>query len=60
MKNYVAITGVLFGLITLAHIWRVVQEGSRLATDPFYIAITLASAGLCIWSVRLLRLRPRS
>ena len=60
MRTYVAITGVLFGLITLAHIWRVVEESSQLAMDPFFIATTLASAGLCIWAVRLLRLRARS
>jgi len=49
------VTGVVFGLITLAHIWRVVEEGSGLAMQPWFILLTIAAAGLCVWSVSLLR-----
>jgi len=59
MRAYVMITGVIFGLITLAHIWRAVEEGPRLATEPWFILLTILAAGLCVWAVRLL-LRPRS
>ena len=31
MRAYVMTTGVLFGLITLAHVWRVIEEGRGLA-----------------------------
>lgn len=55
MKAYVATTGAVFGLLTLAHIWRVIEEGHALATDPWYVLITIASAALCIWAVRLFR-----
>lgn len=55
MKAYVATTGAVFGLLTLAHIWRVIEEGRPLATDPWYVLITIASAALCIWAVRLFR-----
>ena len=55
MKAYVITTGTIFGLITLAHIWRVIEEGSRLAREPWYILLTLAAAGLCLWAVRLVR-----
>jgi uncharacterized membrane protein len=58
MRAYVMTTGVLFGLITVAHLWRVYDEGPRLATDPWYVLITLATAGLCLWAWRLLRLSP--
>ena len=34
MKAYVMTTGAVFGLITLAHVLRVVAEGPRLATIP--------------------------
>jgi hypothetical protein len=27
-------TGAIFGLITLAHIWRAFEEGTRLASEP--------------------------
>jgi len=59
MKAYVITTGVVFGLITLAHIWRVIEEGSRLARDPWYVLLTVATAALCLWAVRLLVRSPR-
>ena len=31
MKTYVATTGVVFGLLTAAHVWRVAEEGRHLA-----------------------------
>ena len=34
MKTYVMTTGAVFGLITLAHILRIIAEGPRLAKDP--------------------------
>jgi len=60
MRTYVAITGVIFGLITVAHIWRLVAEGSRLATQPFFVVLTVASTALALWAVQLLRSRPTS
>ena len=50
MRADVMTTGVLFGLITMAHVWRVFEESSRLATDPWYVLITLAVAALCLWA----------
>ncbi|MBA2707900.1 MAG: hypothetical protein H0U59_08870 [Gemmatimonadaceae bacterium] len=55
MKAYVATTGVVFGLLTLAHLWRVVAEDRNLATDPWYVLITVAAAGLSLWAWRVLR-----
>jgi hypothetical protein len=60
MRTYVAITGVIFGLITVAHIWRIVAEGSRLAMEPFFILMTVASTAFALWAVRLLRSRTAS
>jgi hypothetical protein len=53
-------TGVVFGLLTLAHIWRVFEEGMHLAETPWYILITLATAILCFWAFRLLWRARRS
>jgi hypothetical protein len=59
MKAYVVTSGSIFGLLVLVHIWRVVEEGPHLATDPSYILITAAAAALCLWAWRVFRLLPR-
>lgn len=59
MKTYVMTTGAVFGLLTLAHIWRAFEE-RHLATEPWYILITVATAVLCLWACRLLLRSPRS
>lgn len=60
MRAYVLTTGALFGLIFVAHIWRVIVEGAALAKDPIYIVLTITAAALCLWALRLLRLMQRS
>jgi hypothetical protein len=35
MKAYVITSGAIFGLVTLAHVWRVFEEGTRLASEPW-------------------------
>ena len=55
MKAYLITTGAIFGLITLAHIWRVIAESPHLAKDPWFILLTIIAAALCLWAVRLLR-----
>ena len=59
MRAYLTTTCVLFGLLVGAHIWRVIEEGTRLATEPFFLLTTVASAALCLWSCSLLR-HPKS
>jgi hypothetical protein len=54
MRAYVMTTGAVFGLITLAHIWRVFEEGPRLAREPWYVFLTVAAGALCFWALRLL------
>jgi hypothetical protein len=58
MKAYVAATGTLFGLLTLVHLWRMVEE-RRLATEPWYLLVTAAAAMLCLWAWRLVRRSSR-
>jgi hypothetical protein len=55
MKTYVIITGVLFGLLTIAHIVRILVENPGLITDPFYVLITILTAVLCVWAFYLVR-----
>ncbi len=54
MKAYVTTTGVVFGLIAAAHVWRVVVEGPRLATEPWFALLTLAAVALSAWAWRVL------
>jgi hypothetical protein len=55
VKVYVMVTGILFGVLTIAHVLRMIEEGRDLATNPWYLLITAAAAALCVWAWRLLR-----
>ena len=55
MKAYVMTTGAVFGLITLAHVLRIIAEGRHLMTDPWFVLLTIAAGTLCLWALRLLR-----
>ncbi|MEO8189563.1 MAG: hypothetical protein ABI682_04420 [Acidobacteriota bacterium] len=56
MKAYVVTTGALFALLMVAHLARMFQE-RNLATDPWYVSLTVAAALMCVWAWRVLR-RP--
>lgn len=58
MKCYVAVTGVVFGLIVILHIWRATVE-RHMATDPWFILLTALAAALCFWAMRLLWRWPK-
>jgi hypothetical protein len=60
MKTYVMTTGILFGLLTFAHLWRIIAERPLLATDPWFVLITVATAALSLWAWRLLLLARQS
>jgi hypothetical protein len=54
MRSYVIATGVVFGLLTLAHVWRIIAE-PHLARDPWFILVTAAAAALCLGAWRVVR-----
>jgi len=60
MKVYLATTGTVFGLIAVAHIWRVIEEGPRLAKEPAFVALTVIAAALSVWAWVQLARSPRS
>lgn len=60
MKAYLTITGVVFSLLTLAHVWRVIEEGTQLLRNPWWVLITVAAAALSVWAWRLLWRSSRS
>jgi hypothetical protein len=59
LRAYVITAGVVFGLLTLAHVWRIVEE-PHLGREPWFILITLASAALSIGAWRVAWRTPRS
>jgi len=59
MKAYLIISGTLFGVLVLVHVWRVIVEGPHLARDPAFVLVTVAAAALSIWAWRTLRRLPR-
>jgi hypothetical protein len=61
MKAYLTVTGSVFALLAVAHVWRIAGEWPRLLNDRGEIleaAIGVAAGALSIWAWRLLR-RPR-
>jgi uncharacterized membrane protein len=58
MKAYTITTGAIFGLITIAHILRLVSE-PHTATEPVFILLTVLSAALCVWAWMVLRRLPQ-
>ena len=47
-------TGVVFGLLALAHVWRVRAEGTGVL-NPFFVAITVIAAAFSVWAFLLVR-----
>ena len=53
MKAYLLTTSAIFGLITGAHVLRLYYE-PRVVSDIAFMLLTLLTAGLCMWGIRLL------
>jgi len=54
MKAYLATTGLVFLAVTIAHIMRMVGERGGPGGDPWFILLTLVTAGLTVWAGLLL------
>jgi len=50
MKAYLITTGSVFAIITVLHIWEMIDRGHVMIEDPF---VVLAAAGLSMWGWRL-------
>lgn len=55
MKSYTLTTAIVFGLLTIAHLWRIIWEDPRLARDPFFVTITALAAAFCLWGIAAYR-----
>ena len=58
MRLYVIVSGSIFGAIVVAHVARLVSEGWRPVTDPFFLVMTALSAALALWALAVLRRDP--
>ena len=56
MRAYVAVTGLLFALLAVVHVWRSTVEGPGV-WNPFYIAVTAIAVVLAAWAAWLIRSR---
>lgn len=59
MKAYLAISGTIFVLIVIAHVLRVVAEGTAMVRDPFFVFTTLLAGALSLWAFNLFRVAVR-
>jgi len=59
MRAYVLLTGIVFGLITIAHVLRAIQEGPGVL-NVWWVLLTVTTAGLSLWAFRLVRLSKSS
>ena len=60
MRAYLVTTGVMFALIAVAHVWRIAVESRALATEPWFMGLTIVAVAMSVWAFRLLRTSPRS
>lgn len=58
MKAYLATTGILFVLLTVAHIVRAFQE-THLVREPWFWLVTVIPGVLAVWALKLFRQAAR-
>jgi hypothetical protein len=52
MKAFLVTAGTVFGLVVIAHVWRIVVEPG-VAHEPWFLGLTLLAAALSAWAWRL-------
>jgi hypothetical protein len=56
-RAFIAVAGLLFGLLFLVHVARIFFEGAGPLHDPFFVGATLIAFAATIWAVVLLTKR---
>jgi hypothetical protein len=59
MRSYVVVAGVIFGLLVVAHLWRMIVE-PHLARDPWFLLVTIAAGVLGVAAWRIVQRSRRS
>jgi hypothetical protein len=61
VKAYVILTGTLFGLLAVLHVWRLIAEWNDLRAEFWIVAGGSVFAGaLSIWALQLIFKLPRN
>ena len=55
MRGYIVTTGAVAVLLALAHLARIFVEGPHLLRQPVFLLATVASVGIGVWALVLLR-----
>jgi len=55
MRSYLLVTGVLFGVVGIAHVADVAERWRTVGSEPLQAAIPLAGIALTIWAWRSAR-----
>ena len=55
MRSYLVTTGTAAVLLALAHLARIFVEGTQLLGQPAFLLATVASVGIGVWALLLLR-----
>jgi hypothetical protein len=50
-RQYVLVSGLLFALLVVTHLWRAAVEGAVLARQPFFLVSTVLAAAMTLWAV---------
>lgn len=59
MRTYVLVTGLLFTLLSVVHVWRLAVEGVHAGSHGWHLLLILLPAALAVWAWRLLRKQAR-
>jgi hypothetical protein len=54
MRLYVIISGIIFALVTAAHVARIFLEPTSLS-EPIFMVSSFISLALAVWSIMVLR-----
>mgnify|MGYP003622983611 CR=1 FL=1 len=60
MRTYVVTTGILYVALFLAHVARLVSEGTSPLHSPMFVLTSLGALAMAAWSVRVLKRAPAS
>ena len=55
MKAYIITTGLIFALLAVAHVARLMAEGTHVLTDPIFLPTSICSVGMVVWAAFLLK-----
>ena len=60
MKNYLGVTGTLFGVFAAFHVWATLTVLNRITTEPGLVAgraaIAVVAGALSLWAWKLFRI----